>query len=77
MLDHNIRAIHKFFNGVYCPTDVVVIRVERMPVISIVELMVNAIVIAKAIIKQQLRFVDQFQVVVGDVVDIIFKHDLD
>ena len=48
-----------------------------MPVISIVELMVNAIVIAKAIIKQQLRFVDQFQVVVGDVVDIIFKHDLD
>lgn len=69
--------MHKLFNGVYSPTDVVLIRIERMPVINIVELMVNAIVVAKAIVRQQFWFVDQLQVVVGNVVDIFFKNNLD
>ena len=47
-----------------------------MPVINVVKLHMNTIVIVKVLSKEQVRFVDQFDVVVGQMVDIVLNNNL-
>ena len=47
-----------------------------MPVVDVVKLHMNTIVIVEVLSKEQVRFVDQFEVVVGQVVDIVHDHNL-
>ena len=77
MLDCHLRVVHKLINGVDSSADVVLVRIERMPVVHVVELEVDAIIIVVTVSKQQIGFVDQFEVVVGKMVDIVFDHYLD
>ena len=77
MLDCHLRAVHKLINGVDSSTDVVLVGIERMPVVHMVELKVDAIIIVITVSKQQIGFVDQLEVVVGKMVDVVFDHYLD
>ena len=47
-----------------------------MPVINVVKLQVDAIVIVEILSKEKLRFVDEFEIVVGQVVDVIHNDNL-
>ena len=52
MLDRHFRMVHEVIDGVDSSTDVELVRAERMPVVHVVELQVNAVVIVITISKE-------------------------
>lgn len=76
MLDNYLRMVLEIFKGIDGSTDVVFVGAEGMPVIHVVELEVDAVVVVVTVPKEQVWFVDQLQVVVGQVIDIVLNHNL-
>ena len=67
----------ELFDGIHFSADVVLIRTEGVPVVHVIELQVNAVIIVVACSKQQVRFVDELEVVIGQMVDVVFNYDID
>ena len=75
MLDGHFRTVHKLIDGVDGSADIILVGVKGMPVIHVVELKMDAVVVVVAVSKEELGFVDELQVVVGQVVDIVLNHN--
>ena len=77
MFDSDFRMVEEVIDVVHFSADVVLVRAEGMPVVHVIELQVNAVVIVIARSKQQVGFVDELEVVVGQMVDVVLDYDLD
>ena len=76
MLDCDLRVKHEIIYWINGSTDVVLIGIEWVPVVNVIKLQVDAIVIVEILSKEKFRFVDKFEIVVGQVVDVIYDDNL-
>ena len=77
MFDGDFRVIEEVVDGVHGTTDVVLVRAEGVPVVHVIELQVDAVVVVVTGSKEEIRFVDKLEVVVGQMVDVVFNHNFD
>lgn len=73
----DFRVVEEVVDGIHSTTDVVLVRVEGMPVVHVIELQMDAVVVVVTGSKQEIRFVDKLEVVVGQMVDVVFNHNFD